>query len=208
MTRSKSGKKKNKSKASMSGQDYVELPASAASYDGPIDTPSMREQLDLHTFPLRICNVIASSAGGVLATVFDAAAQAGTANAWAELSAIFEEYRILAFRVHLLPINKYATGTTNFPMLSVIDRRNSTALSSLGEAASYASAKEHIIGNTITRVARMEGFDESSWTLTTTTVPAAANMYVKLYGSGLAASTNYYQYLNTVVVQFRGLRNT
>ncbi len=205
----KGGKSKRRMKRgnSLSGNDYRELSPNATRYTGPIETPSMREQLDCHTFPLRLTNTIASSAGGIINTVFDSASQATSSNAWTELAALFEEYRVLAFRVHLMPINKYSTAATNFPIFSVIDRKSTTPIASLNEAASSASSREHVINANITREARMDDVNEAGWTLTSTTPSASNVMYVKLYGSGLAASTNYYQYLNTIVVQFRGLRN-
>lgn len=200
-------KKTRKISKSLSGGNYRELAPNATRYVGPIDTPSMKEQLDCHTFALRLTNTIASSAGGVINTVFNPGSQATSSNPWTELSALFEEWRILAYRVHLLPINKYLVAATNFPVLSVIDREDATTIASLNEAASYASSKEHIIGSTITREVRMCDIGEATWTLTSSTPTASSLGYVKLYGSGLAASTNYYQYLNTVVVQFRGFRN-
>lgn len=203
-------KKKRSQKRNMnalSGQSFRELHPRATSYNGPIDMPSAAEQLDCHTFSLKITNAVASSGAGVLDTVFDSASQLTATSQWTALSGIFEEYRILAFRVHLLPVNKYSVSTNNFPIFSVVDRGDNSALTSLNGSASRASAKEHYLSDKITRTVRMADVDEARWTLTNTTPTNSARLYVKLYASGLANTTNYFQYINTIVVQFKGLVN-
>ncbi len=183
-----------------------ELSIRNSCYTGPIDTLAFREQCDTHTYVLRLAGTIASSAGGVINTVFDSFSQVGATSAWTQLSALYNEFRVLAMKVHMLPVNKYQTASTQFPILSVVDRVGTTALSSLTDAAAYASCMEHVTGSTVTRVVRMDGLDEGVFANTASGPSTSARLYVKLYGSGLAASTNYYQYLNTIVVQMRGLQ--
>lgn len=205
--RQKKGKKKSPVKNSMKGQDYIEVPPNATSYSGPVDTPSMKEQLDCHTFAVRLAGTVATTAGGVMNTVFDAYAQASSANAWPELNALFEEYRILAMRVHMMPIDRYKTSSNNVPFFSVLDRDSSSALTTLNGAASYASAREHAVGDNVTRIIRMDTIEEANWVDNSSSPSTAARLYVKLFGTGMGTSVSYYQYLTTVVVQFRGMRN-
>ncbi len=178
----------------------------ATKYNGPIDSPSFKEQNDCHIFLLRLNGTLTSSAGGVLATVFDAYSQASSVSQWSQLSAIFTEYRILAMKVHALPINKYSVATTNTPIISIVTRDNNTALTSLTDASSYASSKEHVTNSTIDRTVRMDGIDEAQFVSASAAPASGSRLYVKLYATGLAASTNYHQYLNTIVVQFRGFQ--
>lgn len=178
----------------------------STSYTGPIDTPAFRTACDVHTFVLRLSGGVTSTAGGVIATVFDSWSQAGTTSQWASLTAMFSEVRILAFKLHMIPVNKFSTSVNNIPITSVVTRDTATALTSFQDAAGYVSSQEHGTFSTINRVVRMDDLDEASW-IQMSSSPASNNrLYVKLYGSGLAASTNYYQFLNSIVVQFRGFQ--
>ncbi len=175
-------------------------------YTGPIDTIAFKTACDTHTFVLKLTGTLASSAGGVLNTVFDAYSQVSTTSGWTSLTSLFTEFRILAMKVHALPVNKYQTAATQFPIITTVDRINSTPLSSLTDAASYSSAMEHVTGSTINRVVRMDGLDEGAFATTSAGPTSTSRFFVKFYGSGLANSTTYYQYLNTFVVQFRGMQ--
>lgn len=178
----------------------------STTYRGPIDTPAFRTACDVHTFVLRLSGNIASSAGGVINTVFDSWAQAGATSQWSALTGMFSEVRILAFKLHMMPVNKFGTATTNIPFTSIVTRDTATALTSLQDAAAYISSQEHGTYSTVNRVIRMDDLDEASWIATASSPSSNNRLYVKLYGSGLAATTTYFQYLNSIVVQFRGLQ--
>lgn len=178
----------------------------ATMYSGPIDTPAFRSACDVHTFVLRLSGNVASSAGGIINTVFDSWSQAGATSQWAALSGVFSEVRILAFKLHMLPVNKFSVAATNIPLTSVVTRDTATALTSLQDAASYLSSQEHGTYSTINRIIRMDDLDEASWIPTASSPSAANRLYVKLYGAGLTASTTYFQFLNSIVVQFRQLQ--
>lgn len=149
---------------------------------------------------------VASSAGGVVSTVFACGSQVTSSNDWTSFQALWQEYRVLSMKVMFRPWNKNNQPTTSAlaPVLSVTTRDNSTALSTLSDTATYDSVQIHSPSTEFDREIKMSGIDEASWTLTSTTPPAASQMYIKLYSSGNVASTTLYDYLTIIIVQFRG----
>ncbi len=201
-TKKQSGKRsaKSKQKTAAAGPS-----SSVTKYTGPIRSKGMLTQLDTHCFMMVYANAIASDGSGVLAPALDAYSQASSASNWSSATALFREYRILGMETHFLPINRYNTAVTQFPIISITDRGNSTALTSLADASQFGSSQEHCISDKIVRVIKMDGPDEGQFILTST-FPASSNrLFIKLYGSGLANSTNYFQYISYVLVQFRGI---
>ncbi len=179
---------------------------SAISYAGPSRLPKGVAGKVLDTVQLGLYGSVASSAGGVINTVFNAGSQATSSNDWTSYQNLYQEYRILSMSVQLEPWNKYNQPTTSAlsPVLSITSRDSATALSTLADTATYDTVEIHPPSTQIKRIIQMDGVDEASWTLTSTTPAAAATMYVKLYSSGNVASTTLYDYLTILVVQFRG----
>lgn len=198
---------RKKGKNRKSRQSTRETPVQAVKYTGPIDAPSFKADTDLHTFLLPYSGTLASNGSGVLAPVLDSYSQCSSNANWVQLQAIFQEYRILAYKFVFMPVNKYnkATTTATFPILSVLERTNSSALTSLSDAAGYASSMQHSLDDTWRREIRMNGVDEAQFTATSTFPAVSSRLYIKLYCSGLAVSTTYGQYLSYTVVQFRGI---
>ncbi len=178
----------------------------ATNYSGPARLPRGVQEKATDCVQLGIYGSVASSAGGVISTVFNAGSQATSSNDWSSYSNLYQEYRILSMKVHLVPWNKYNQPTTSAiaPVLSVTTRDNATALSTLADTATYDSVQVHEPSTSIVRTIKMSGIDEASWTLTSTTPPAASTPYIKLYSSGNVASTTLFDYLSIVIVQFRG----
>lgn len=202
MTKSKSKGKKKQTVGSV----FKSGPApSAIVYNGPVVNSSMKEYLDTHCFLANYSNVIASSAAGVVDTVFDAYSALSNSANFTSLQALFSEYRILGFEVHLSPINPFGASVNNFPIFSIVSRDNTSPLASLQAAASYSSAVQHKYGRDIKRSLTMEDAGEAGWVLTSSSPNQGDRLYIKLYGSGFANSTNYYQYLAYVLVQFKGI---
>jgi hypothetical protein len=200
-------KKTNKQKKTQKQSIFMQGPHSnALTYSGPINSMSNKEALDVHCFLVNITNVIASSAGGVINTVITPSSQVTSSGNWASLAALFSEYRVLGYKWEAYPINPYQVGATQFPIFSVIDRSSATALGSLSSAADYSSAKQHILNAKWSRTARMSDAGEAGWINIGGTPSSTNEMYLKLYASGLAASTNYFQYIGYYLVQFRGIK--
>lgn len=198
--------KKNKGKKNARKSQMVRFPlANETKYDGPIVTPDVKEACDLHTILLGYSNSVSANGSGVIAVVFDAYNQASASANWSDCQAMFTEYRILGYHFKWLPVNKYGTGTSYFPIVSVTERGDDTNLSSLSSASSYASSREHYITDTFTREIRMDGVDEAKWTKMATSPATSDRLYVKLYGGGFTNSQTYGQYISHILVQFRGV---
>lgn len=200
-------KRATKKGQSFRGRDFPECPVNAVTYTGPISSPAYREASDLHTFVIPLQGTIASTAGGVINTVFDAWAQVSSSPSWASLSAPFKECRLLAMDVTFLPWNQYSKATTviTTPVYTVVDRTSSTPLASLSDAASYSSCQIKSLENRFTRAVRMDSVEEAMWVLVSAGPSATSRFYIKYYASGLSNSTTYGEYLTYIVVQFRGV---
>lgn len=175
-------------------------------YSGPTRLPSGFGALDTQKIQFGTGNSVASSAGGVVSTVFDAYSQASSSSDWSSISGGWTEFRILSMDVVLSPWNHYNMPTTTnlAPVISVLDRSSSTALSSIGVASNYQSAEIHDPSTRIRRTIKMAGVDEATWTLVGSTPALTARLYVKLYSAGNTASTTLYDYFTITIVEFRG----
>lgn len=175
-------------------------------YSGPTRLPNGYGALDTQKIQFGTGNSVASSAGGVVSTVFDAYSQASSSADWASISGGWQEFRILSMDVTCSPWNPYNLPTTTnvAPVVSVLDRSSNTALSSIGNATNYQSAEIHDPSTRIRRVIKMAGVDESTWTLVGSTPATTARLYVKIYSAGNTASTTLYDYFTIVIVEFRG----
>ncbi len=175
-------------------------------FSGPIATTASKQATDVHTFLVNYTGTLASDGAGVMNPVINPYSQASSSANWSALTSLFQEYRILGIETHFLPINRYSVATSNFPVFTVVDRSSATALSSLSQAAAFGSSKEHMIGEKFKRSARMHDVGEADWNLISASPSNTSIFYIKMYGSGLAASTNYYQYISYILVQFKGVQ--
>jgi len=158
---------------------------------------------------------LASNAGGVITQVFDQT----MANfvGWADLAVLWDEFRVLAFQAEFFPSNRYSkVAAACVPGYAVIDRDSNGALTSAGAALGYASVRIMNLEDPWTDLVEyrgssipalkwnMEGgVQESGWS-TTAAPPAATRGAIKLWFSGLSASTSYGIALQRMLVQFKG----
>ncbi len=179
---------------------------SALAYTGPLRYPRARVENDVYTMQINVANAVASNGAGLIATVFDSDNQLKASTDWSSFAALYNEYRTLSMEVELTPWNKYNLPTTTqaAPMYTVIDRNDNSALSSLSGTVNYDSVEAHQPSSRVLRAVKMDGPDEAEWISTANTPTSTARMYIKLYGAGNTASTTYYDYLNRLMVQFRG----
>lgn len=193
--------KKRKSKGTR------ETPISAVVYRGPISTPAVKQACDLHTFVLVNVGQLVSSAGGVIATVFDNTAQASASPDWTGLSGVFKEWRILATEVRYIPWNQYskATTTVTTPIYAVLDRTTATALTSVADAFGSATCRQKSLENPWSISTRMNSVEEAVWTPSGGSLAASSKQFIKLYAAGLSNSTTYGDFITHSVVQFRSL---
>lgn len=156
----------------------------------------------LKTIRLGFDQAITSDGSGVIATVFSNAA-AGAQN-WTNYANTFEEYRVLAFRIEFDPIwvAGGSTATTFGLIASVVDRTDSTALTSYGLAERYQSCKKAPGNKRFHQMVTMASTEDSDF-LPTTSV--SANNWIKLYSSGNTASFTVGRVNGVYIIQFRGL---
>ncbi len=202
--RMKSGKKSSMVKR---GEKKVKPPAiGALTYRGPTSLPKTLEANETEVAELLYIGSVATTAGGVINTVFDAYSQLTSSPDWSSYANLWQEYRILSMKVHAEPWNKYNQPTTSAlaPVYSVVARDTATALSSLSDCAGYASVEIHAPSTPFDKEIKMAGAGEAQFVLTTASPATSDRLYIKLYSSGNVASTTVYDYLDRILVQFRG----
>jgi len=193
-----------KAKKSKKTSKAMQPSVSAVVYRGP-SVPSRYLMEDVPvTVPIGVSNTLAASAGGVLATVLDAITQITTTTDWTSIALLYKEYRVLSMHVDFGWIDPYSTGVTKFPIFSATDRQDNTAIASLTDASSRDSARMHQWGKKFTRELKMDTVEESVWTSISNTPSGDARLYIKLYGNGLGASANIFQYYARYLVQVKG----
>ncbi len=187
-------------------RDPQKVPSTALVYRGPTRLPSVNQQNDLMTTQINNSGTLTTTAGGVLATVFDSYSQLSTPGDWASLTNLYTEYRVLSMEVEFLPWNTYNMPTTTVlpPLYSVLDRSNNTPLGSIAQAMGYDSVMGKEASKKFRRVIKMASTDEAVWTPVGSGPATASRMYLKLYGTGFTGSTNLYDFITRIVVQLRG----
>jgi len=199
---------KPKKKGNKRKQLAVNPAPTALKYRGPLRLPRGLQEDDTMTTEMNVINAVASGGTGVINTVFDFVNQVQAATDWASFAAIYNEYRVLSGKVHLTPWNPFnqnlAVTTVWPPLYSVTDRADNSSVASLSVVSGYDSVQVHRPGDTVTRSLKMDSGEEASWTVTSSTPAAGSRMYIKLFMTGATASTTYYDYLNSYMVQFRG----
>ncbi len=182
-------------------------PPEVTSYGGPLTlgAPSVTAD-DTVVVEVHVAGSVSTSAGGVVSTVFDSYAQASASVNWTELTALYTEFRILSMHVDLRPWKKFNQPTTTdlAPVLSLTSRNGATAIASMSEASGYDSVQIHDPSTQIQRHIEMKGPAEAQFIVVSSSPNSTARQYVKLFSSGNTATTVVYDYLSTILVQFRG----
>jgi hypothetical protein len=175
-------------------------------YRGPSDFKAARGAMETEVAALKFIGTLTATAGGVLATVFDSVSSLSSSPDWASYQNLWQEYRILSYKVEMKPWNKYNQPSTSTltPVSTVEARDSNTALASVSDAAGYDSVELHAPSTDITRVIKMADTGEAQFIIVVNSPAATDRLYIKLYSSGNTASINLYDYLATVLVQFRG----
>lgn len=157
-----------------------------------------REEDYLFTVRLGFDQALTSDGSGVIATVLsDSPVQAQN---WTNYAAVFEEYRVLAFKVTFEPF--WTVNCTFAPVASVVDRTDATALTGYGLAERYASHKKAMGKQKWSQIVNMADGDDSTFVSTASTT---AKHWIKAYSSGNTASFTFGRYDCELLVQFRGV---
>jgi hypothetical protein len=188
-------------------RNEIVVSPSAQQYKGPtrLALPKKEPIDDQVVVQLNLIGTIATTAGGVIATVFDCYSQASSSPEWATFISLFSEFRILSMDLEVVPWNKYNVPTTSAlaPIYSVEDRQNATALASLNDVMGYISVEAHEPSTAFRRVVRMQGSGEADFTSSASSPNSDDRFFLKLYSAGNAASLTTHDYLNRIMVQFR-----
>jgi hypothetical protein len=178
----------------------------AITYTGPTRLPAALQQNDTMTTQLNNSGQLTSSGAGVIATVFGAYLQMSTSADFANFQSLYSEYRILSMEVEFIPWNSFntPTTTTQAPLYTVTDRQTATALASVAQAINYDSLLAVVPQKRFKRSIKMDSTDEANWIAIGSSPATGSNFYVKLYSSGNANSTIFYDFIARVLVQFRG----
>lgn len=217
--KSSKGKSRSRRKSSSSsavikgyGQASDSLSSAKIFYEGPIEVP--RQQLQEHIIVTTqfFTGGLASSAGGIISSVFTN--DPSNTLEWASISAIYDEFRVLGFDLEFFPSNRYSkTTTVCTPGVGVVDHGTIAVLASLAAGFQHESCRVLSLEDPWTSRGdfagdcakplqwRMASSEEAVFTYTSTTL---SNSAIKLYFTGLTASTTYGQFLLRFLVQFRG----
>jgi hypothetical protein len=154
---------------------------------------------------------IATSAIGVIPQVLGMN-PAGTTE-WSSLSALYDEFRVLAIRLYLIPVQQGTVTNLNGSVVIVYDNDDSTALTTIGGALEYDNAvvASAIWYQTTVKAQSVEWARPTSGGNTAVpwvdvAAPSGSNGSIKFYSSALTASTTYYSYNLEYFIEFRGRR--
>lgn len=162
--------------------------------------PASRQQ-DLHTVLMSRDDVLITDGSGQLATVYSN--DPSVSSAWGSLAGIYDEYRVLAFRLDVMPsdIIGGSASTIRQAIAVVTDYDTSAPLTGYTLANQYSSCKEFQPGKKFSYRAYMSGFENSQYI---STGSASPTFWVKLWSSGNTTSLKAANARAVWVVQFRG----
>jgi len=177
-----------------------DLSADASSYNGPTDLPMVMAVKDnCDTVELYDQVLLASTAGAVIADVYGSS-PTGSPN-WADWNTVDGEFRVLCMKVKFEPWNRYSkTTTVCTPGYVVVDRRVSTALTSLDNAIAHEACRVATLEGPWEHWCKMDGTEESPFQAVS---GPTSLFWIKLYFSALSISITYGQITVSYIVQFR-----
>jgi hypothetical protein len=197
----KSGKtnsrKKKKSNSSINPSENVIV------YRGPLQLPQgLQERQKITTVTHKGPTTFsASGAGAISITISD---DPSTSVDWSLLAGAWDEYRILGFTFHYMPFNRYTSSSANQigPIFTVIDRDDSTGLTTESQALEYESLKVYYLGDPFKRQVRsMTSIEDASFI--TTATPVARN-WLKGICVNITPSLGVGEFWIDYLIQFRG----
>jgi hypothetical protein len=174
-------------------------------YRGPVVKPNDQVGRTIVEIVLGDENTLSSTAAGVIANTFPVANPTGCTN-WSSYASGWDQYRVLASRLHYVPSNKYGK-TSSLPIcvpgFLVIDRDSNAPLTGYSESAGYASHKFVSLEEEFVGEWKMATIEEAVF-VTTASSPTNDGAFL-LFWSGLTVSTEYGRIVTQYRVQFRGV---
>lgn len=144
---------------------------------------------------------ITSTAGGILNSVWNSDPTTGVD--WAQFSALYTRYRVLAFEISYCPnvIGATIAAIAYAPIYTVIDNGANTPLTSYAVASAYASNIKFTLNEKWKRVVKMDSVELAAFN----SILGSPNslMQIKEYATGLTVSTNYGQLEENYLIQFQ-----
>lgn len=155
--------------------------------------------------------IVASNGVGVITQTFNFSA-ISSASEWTQYSALYDEFRMLAIKLTLIPYQQGSVTALNGLVALVYDDDDTVVLTSMNSALEYDTMK------LIPAVWTSKGqVDQHTWVrpssgentaVTWVDVATPANSFgsLKFYSTGLTATTTYFTYAIEYYCQFRGKR--
>jgi len=191
-------------KKSRSASKAMSIPDGATTYRGPADLPLSRLGRQGAIIPLTVTSGQSSSGAGLLAFVIGN--NPNTTSEWADLTPLYEEFRVLALEVHWEPYYPHWGSTAalaqNQAPLVCYPQRNagSAAATTYSTAFQFGGSTVHSVQDRITQTIKMSGTFESNFQNTATPVAVAA---VGFTAVGLSNTIQYGITFTRMLVQFR-----
>jgi hypothetical protein len=215
MTRSRSSRKSAKRGPRTTRlESATGPPPTALKYSGnPWSALSIKQEATIVTTFTQVVSQ-SSTGGGIIATVFDQT-MTSLPN-WTSFTVIWDEFRVLASQLEYMPANRYNRGVTStIPGAVVIDRDSNAPLGSIAGASAYESfrlatldvpwsdGKQNSGDHQSAIEWRMDGVNDSTWINCAAPQPTTKPC-IKVFFSGLPATTFFGTFVYRVKVQFKG----
>jgi len=180
-----------------------EVSPDALSYKGRVRSKPDFEQQDTTTAVLTYTGNLSSAASVINASYGN---DPSNATDWSNFAGNWQQYRVLAWELTFVPLNRYNKATTVLcnPCVVVISRQNSTGgavLTSYANAVAYESYKIHTLEDPFMKKIHMDGAGESQFLPTNSTSSVS---WMKFYADTLTATFTYGLVVISYRVQFRG----
>jgi len=194
------GRRKSKNKAGRGKKG--DISASAVIYRGPITPRASKKEVSTHTLCLHQSIALTTTGAGLLNNSIGSS-PAGVPQ-WSSLVNVYDEYRTLGLKVKFVPYDRYMTqlASPSLPVYRVVDHDNAAVLTTIASVTEYESVEMDGSTDPWTKSAEMSDVGEAGFVNTAAPV---SMYYIKLFGSGFAASFGVGQLLITYLVQFRGV---
>lgn len=155
--------------------------------------------------------IISTNAVGVITKTIDFNPSAATE--WANFTSIYDEFRVRAVRLSLVPYQQGSVTALNGTVVVAFDNDDNSVLTSLDAATVYESARImsgvwYSNQGNIKQLtfARPTAGDHTSEIWYDCGAPATAVGAVKMYSSAMSTSLQYFTYVMEYFIQFRDRR--
>jgi len=198
--RKKRGQSSSGSRPKKAKLEKVLMNSDSVKYQGPIVLPrSLGERRPL-TINVSLWKSLTSTGAGILDMVTGTNEVQSTPG-WASLANDWHEYRVLGMKTHFVPSRSMAVTTVYPPIITVNDRAGGAFIGSYVAGADHESALSFSSYKPWSREIKMDGVDESPWTIVTASFTWG---WTKAFATGFPATVPIGGLLITFVLSLRG----